>query len=64
MDDFRVGSIPSYDPIVRQRTDDEAGRKKKRHSEEPEAEADVVSLSDETSEDEDSGSGYAPHGGH
>ncbi len=61
MDDFRVGSIPSYDPLERQHADDSSGRKKRKHSEPQSAEEDVVTLSEQAPEEEDSGSGYAPH---
>lgn len=60
MDDFRVGSIPAYDPIGRQRTDDSAGRKKRKPHDPESAEEDVVSLSEETPAEEESGAGYGP----
>jgi hypothetical protein len=61
MDDFRVGSIPSYDPLDRQRPDDASGRRKKKPANPQGAEEDVVTLSEQAPEDEDSGTGYAPH---
>ena len=61
MDDFRVGSIPSYEPLERQHADDSGGRKKRKHSDAQDAEEDVVTLSKQAPEDEDSGTGYAPH---
>ena len=60
MDDFRVGSIPSYDPLERQHADDSSGRRKRKHSNPQSAEEDVVTLSEQAPEEEDSGSGYAP----
>jgi hypothetical protein len=60
MDDFRVGSIPPYDPIGRQHPDDSAGRKKKKHPDPQSAEEDIVSLSENAPEDEEGGIGYAP----
>jgi hypothetical protein len=61
MDDFRVGSVPPYDPIDHQRTDDSARRKKRKHSDESGApEEDVFTLSEHTGDDEEPAVGYAP----
>jgi len=60
MDDFRVGSIPSSDPLGRQRTDDSTGRRKRKQPDPQSAEDDVVSLFEHALEDEDSGAGYRP----
>ncbi len=61
MDEFRVGSIPSYDPVNRQHADDPSGRRKKKHPDPQGAEEDVVTLSEHAPEDEEGGTGYAPH---
>jgi hypothetical protein len=62
MDDFRVGSIPSSDPVGYQRTDGSSGRKKRRNPDPQGAEDDVVSLFEHASEDEEEdGAGYQPH---
>ncbi len=60
MDDFRVGSIPPYDPIERHHTGDESGGRKRKHPEPPaEPQEDIVEIS-EHAEEEDSGTGYGP----
>ena len=61
MDDFRVGSIPSYEPLERQHADDPGGHRKRKHPNPDGAGEDVVTLSDQAPEDEDAGTGYAPH---
>ena len=63
MDDFRVGSIPSYDPLDRQHADDPSGRRKKKHPNPQGAEEDGVTLSERAPEEEDGGTGYAPRRG-
>lgn len=60
MDDFRVGSIPSSDPIRHQRADDSC-RRKRRQPDPQSSEDDVVSLFEHTLEDEEADTGYAPH---
>ena len=61
MDDFRIGSIPSYDPIHRHSGDDSEKRKKRKHSESEAAEGeDIVSLSENSAEADDSAAGYSP----
>lgn len=61
MDDFRVGSIPSYDPLDRQHADDRSGHRKKKQPDPQAAEEDVVDLTERAPEDEEGGTGYAPH---
>jgi hypothetical protein len=63
MDDFRVGSIPSYDPLDRQHPDDSSGRRKRKHPDPQGAEEDVVTLNEPAPEDEEAGTGYGPHRG-
>ena len=61
MDDFRVGSISPYDPIRRQPGEGSENRKRRKHSDLEIGETeDVVSLSENGSEDEESPEGYAP----
>ena len=63
MDDFRVGSIPSYDPLDRQHPDDPSGRRKRKHQDPQGDQEDVLTLSEQAPEDEAAGTGYAPHRG-
>ena len=60
MDDFRVGSIPPYDPIHREHSGDSGGRKKKKQPDPQGAEEDVVSLSEHAPEDGETSTGYGP----
>jgi len=61
MDEFRVGSIPSYEPLERQHADDPGGHRKRKHPNQQDAEEDVVTLSEQAPEDEEGAAGYAPH---
>jgi hypothetical protein len=61
MDDFRVGSVPPYDPVTgHQRVDDSAGRKKKKPHDQTGTEEDTVTLSEHEAGEEESGAGYGP----
>ena len=61
MDDFRVGSVPPYDPIDRHHADDASGRRKRKQAEPAaETEEDIVELSEHAAAEDEPETGYGP----
>lgn len=60
MDELRIGSASPYDPVSHQSNEDSRNRRRKKPPETPAAE-DVVSLSGQSADAEEPGTGYAPN---